>query len=112
MTIEERRVGDVAMLDIKGRFVLGEGDEMLKLRADDLVRRGVTSVILNLEGVPYIDSVGLAEIVSAYTTLTRHGGTLKLVGLTERVRNLFTITKLVSVFEIHDTEARAVQSFG
>jgi len=112
MTIEERRVGDVAMLDIKGRFVLGEGDEMLKLRADDLVRRGVTSVILNLEGVPYIDSVGLAEIVRAYTTLTRHGGTLKLVGLNKRVRDLFAITKLVSVFEIHDTEARAVQSFG
>src|SRR5215469_1171459 len=111
MHIDERRVGDVVVLDLKGKVTLGEGDEVLKDKVNSLVNQGDTKVVLNLEGVPYIDSAGLGEIVRTYTTVSRQGGKLKLLNLTKRIQDLLAITKLLTVFETYDTEKEAIASF-
>lgn len=111
MVIEERIFGDVTVLDLKGKMTLGEGDELLKEKINGLVRQGQTKVLLNLEGVPYIDSAGLGEIVRTYTTVSRQSGSLKLVNPTKRINDLLVITKLRNVFEIFDAEAEALKSF-
>jgi anti-sigma B factor antagonist len=111
MQIEERAVGEVMILDLKGKMVLGEGDELLKDKINSLLHQGHRKVILNLEGVPYIDSAGLGEIVRTYTTVSRQGGALKLVNLTKRITDLLSITKLLTVFETFDSEEEAVRSF-
>ena len=111
MQIEERKVGDVVVLDLKGKITLGEGDELLKDKINSLVNQGYTKLLLNLEGVPYIDSAGLGEIVRTYTTVSRQGGNLKLVNLTKRITDLLSITKLLTVFETFDSEPEALKSF-
>ena len=111
MQIEERTAGDVVILDITGRMTLGEGDQILKDKINSLVLDGRKKIILNLEGVPYIDSSGLGEIVRTYTTVSRQGGSLKLLNLTKRITDLLSITKLLTVFETHDSEDDAVRSF-
>jgi len=111
MQIEERAVGDVMVLDLKGKVTLGEGDELLKDKVNSLVNQGHKKIILNLAEVPYIDSAGLGEIVRTYTTVSRQGGSLKLLGLTKRITDLLSITKLLTVFETYEKEADAVRSF-
>src|SRR4026209_1305846 len=111
MVIEERIVGDVTILDLKGKMTLGEGDELLKDKINSLIHQGQKNLLLNLEGVPYIDSAGLGEIVRTYTTVSRQVGALKLVNLTKRIQDLLAITKLLTVFETYDTEQDAVGSF-
>jgi anti-sigma B factor antagonist len=111
MQIEERIVGDVTILDLKGKITLGEGDEALKDKINSLTLQNRKQILLNLEGVPYIDSAGLGEVVRTYTTVSRQGGQLKLVNLTKRIEDLLSITKLLTVFETFDTEAEALQSF-
>jgi anti-sigma B factor antagonist len=111
MQIEERSVGDVTILDLKGKMTLGEGDELLKDKINSLIHQGQRKLLLNLEGVPYIDSAGLGEIVRTYTTVSRQGGSLKLVNLTKRITDLLSITKLLTVFETFDSEKDAVSSF-
>jgi anti-sigma B factor antagonist len=111
MHIEERTTGDVVILDLKGKMTLGEGDELLKDKINSLLHQGKRSVVLNLADVPYIDSAGLGELVRTYTSISRQGGTLKLLNLTKRITDLLSITKLLTVFETHDTEADAVRSF-
>jgi anti-sigma B factor antagonist len=111
MQIEERSVGDVTVLDLKGKMTLGEGDELLKDKINSLIHQGQRKLLLNLEGVPYIDSAGLGEIVRTYTTVSRQGGSLKLVNLTKRITDLLSITKLLTVFETFDSEKDAVASF-
>jgi anti-sigma B factor antagonist len=111
MVIEERIVGDVTILDLKGKMTLGEGDELLKDKINSLIHQGQKKLLLNLEGVPYIDSAGLGEIVRTYTTVSRQGGNLKLVNLTKRITDLLSITKLLTVFETFDTEPEALKSF-
>jgi anti-sigma B factor antagonist len=111
MEIAERTVNDVTILDLKGKMTLGEGDELLKEKINSLLAAGKKKLLLNLEGVPYIDSAGLGEVVRTYTTVSRQGGTLKLLNLTKRIEDLLSITKLLTVFETHDSEAEAVQSF-
>jgi len=111
MQIEERKVGDVVVLDLKGKIILGEGDELLKDKINSLVNQGYTKLLLNLEGVPYIDSAGLGEIVRTYTTVSRQGGSLKLLNLTKRITDLLAITKLLTVFETFDSESDALKSF-
>jgi anti-sigma B factor antagonist len=111
MQIETRSVGDVTILDLKGKMTLGEGDEALKDRINTLVAEGHKKLVLNLEGVPYIDSAGLGEIVRTYTTVSRQGGSLKLLNLTKRIHDLLSITKLLTVFDTFDTESEAVRSF-
>jgi anti-sigma B factor antagonist len=111
MEIDERAIGDVIVLDLKGRITLGEGDELLKDKVNSLVNQGHRKVILNLAQVPYIDSAGLGEIVRTYTTVSRQGGSLKLLNLTKRITDLLSITKLLTVFETFDSEHDAIKSF-
>ena len=111
MQIEERPVGDVIVLDLKGRVTLGEGDELLKDKINSLLNQGYKKIVLNLGAVPYIDSAGLGEIVRTYTTVSRQGGSLKLANLTKRITDLLSITKLLTVFESFDSENEAVKSF-
>jgi anti-sigma B factor antagonist len=111
MQIDERTVGDVMVLDVKGRITLGEGDELLKDKVNSLLNQGLKKIVLNLAEVPYIDSAGLGEIVRTYTTVSRQGGSLKLLNLTKRITDLLAITKLLTVFETFDSENDAVQSF-
>jgi anti-sigma B factor antagonist len=111
MQIEERTVGEVVVLDLKGRITLGEGDQLLKDKVNSLVNQGRKRIILNLAGVPYIDSAGLGEIVGSYTTVSRQGGSLKLLNLTKKITDLLAITKLLTVFETFDSEDEAVRSF-
>jgi anti-sigma B factor antagonist len=92
-------------------MTLGEGDELLKDKINSLIHQGQKKLLLNLEGVPYIDSAGLGEIVRTYTTVSRQGGSLKLVNLTKRITDLLSITKLLTVFETFDAEKEAVASF-
>lgn len=111
MQIEERSAGDVTILDLKGRMTMGEGDELLKDKINSLILQGRKKLVLNLEAVPYIDSAGLGEIVRTYTTVSRQGGSLKLVNLTKRITDLLAITKLLTIFDTYDSEADAVRSF-
>jgi anti-sigma B factor antagonist len=111
MQIEQRAVGDVTVLDLKGRVTLGEGDELLKDKVNSLLNQGLKKIVLNLADVPYIDSAGLGEIVRTYTTVSKQGGTLKLLNLTKRITDLLSITKLLTVFETFDNESEAVRSF-
>jgi anti-sigma B factor antagonist len=111
MTITERKNGNVTVLDVDGKILLGEGDVQLKRKIDELIERQEQQLLLNLANVPYMDSGGLGEIVRSYTTVKRAGGELKLLGVTKRINDLLTITKLVTVFEIFDSEDEAVKSF-
>jgi anti-sigma B factor antagonist len=111
MQIEQRAVGSVVILDLKGKITLGEGDEALKDKINSLILQGHKKMLLNLADVPYIDSAGLGEIVRTYTTVSRQGGQLKLVNLTKRITDLLMITKLLTVFETFDSEPEALKSF-
>ena len=111
MQIDQRAVGDVIVLDLKGRVTMGEGDELLKDKVNSLVNQGHRKIVLNLAEVPYVDSAGLGEIVRTYTTVSRQGGSLKLLNLTKRITDLLSITKLLTVFETFDSESDAVRSF-
>ena len=111
MEIVERTVSDVTVLDLKGKMTLGEGDELLKDKINSLLASGKKKLLLNLEGVPYIDSAGLGEVVRTYTTVSRQGGSLKLLNLTKRIEDLLSITKLLTVFDTFDTEAEAIKSY-
>ena len=111
MEIQERSSGDVTILDVKGRMTLGEGDTMLKDKINSLLMQGHRKLVLNLEGVPYMDSAGLGEVVRTYTTVSRQGGSLKLLNLTKRIQDLLSITKLLTVFDTFDSENEAVGSF-
>jgi anti-sigma B factor antagonist len=111
MQITERLVGDVMILDLKGKITLGEGDELLKDKVNSIVSQNHRKIVLNLADVPYLDSAGLGEVVRAYTTVSRQGGNLKLLNLTKRITDLLSITKLLTVFETYESENDAVRSF-
>ena len=111
MKIVERPVGDVVILDLHGKILIGEGDDALRDAVNRLVESGKTKILLNLGDVPYVDSAGLGEIVRCYTTLSRKGGKLKLLNLTKKIKDLLAITKLLTVFETYDSEDEGVRSF-
>ena len=111
MTIEERPTGNVMILDLKGKLTIGDGDELLKDKINSLVQQGHTKLILNLADVPYIDSGGLGQVVRTYTTVKQHNGSLKLMNVTKRIEDLLAITKLLTVFDVFETEQDALQSF-
>jgi anti-sigma B factor antagonist len=111
MQIDERKVGDVTILDMKGKMTLGDGDELLRAKVNAVIQAGAKKILLNLGDVPYIDSAGLGEVVRTYTTVSRQGGVLKLLNLTKRIQDLLAITKLLTVFETYDSEPEAVKSF-
>src|SRR6266508_1030927 len=112
MTISDRKIGDVVIVDVSGKVTLGDGgDAMLKDKMGSLVQEGQKKVLLNLGEVSYVDSAGLGAIVQAYATLNKNGGSLKLLNATKRIKDLLSITKLLMVFECHDEEAAALKSF-
>jgi anti-sigma B factor antagonist len=98
-------------MDVSGRITLGEGSSALRDALRDLVAKGNKKILLNLGDVSYIDSSGIGELVSGFTSVSNQGGQLKLLGLTKRVKDLLQITKLYTVFEVHDQEADAIRSF-
>jgi anti-sigma B factor antagonist len=113
MHVTERVVGDVTIVDVSGKVTLGDGgDVVLKDKMASLVQQGTKKVLLNLADVSYVDSAGLGAIVQSYATLNKSGGSLKLLNVTKRIRDLLSITKLLTVFECLDNEAEAVKSFG
>ncbi len=109
--ISHRQVGDVTVVDAAGRITLGEGASVFRDLIRDLATKGNKKILVNLNEVSYIDSSGIGEMVSGFTTVTNHGGQLKLLGLTKRVKDLLQITKLYTVFEVFDDESTAVRSF-
>ena len=111
MRIEERTVGGVTILDLKGKLTLGEGDTLLKDKVHSLLHQGRKQFLLNLGDVPYIDSAGIGEVVRTFSTVSRQGGSLKLLNLTKRLHDLLAITKLLTLFETFSAEADAVRSF-
>ena len=106
-----REVGAITLVDLSGRISLGEGSALLRKTIRDLLDDGNSKILLNLGDVNYIDSSGIGELVSGFTTVTNHGGVLKLLGLSKRVKDLLQITKLYTVFDVHDDEASAVRSY-
>ena len=106
-----RQVGDVTVVDVAGRITLGEGSATVRDAMRDMVSKSQKKILLNLGEVSYIDSSGIGELVSGFTTVTNSGGTLKLLNLNKRVKDLLQITKLYTVFDVHDDEASAIRSF-
>ena len=111
MKSSTRQVNGVTIVDLSGRITLGEGSVMLRDLVRDLVTKGQRKILLNLGDITYIDSSGIGELVSAFTTVRNQGGELKLLNLTKKVRDLLQITKLYTVFDVKDDETMAVSSF-
>ena len=111
MTIKERRLDGVAILDLSGRVTIGDGSLILRKHVQTLLDEDQTQILLNLANVDYIDSSGLGEIVRSYTTVRTAGGHLKLLSLTRKVRDLMQITKLLTVLDVFDRESEALKSF-
>ncbi|MBN1570424.1 MAG: STAS domain-containing protein [Acidobacteria bacterium] len=111
MKIEMRTVGDVRILDCSGKITLGEGTMAVRNTVRDILKDNGKKIILNLANVNYIDSSGIGELVSTYTTVTNNGGQLKLLNLTKKIHELLQITKLLTVFQVFDDESAAVASF-
>jgi anti-sigma B factor antagonist len=99
------------VIDVAGRITLGEGSSALRDALRDLVSKNQKKILLNLGDVSYIDSSGIGELVSGFTTVTNSGGNLKLLNLNKRVKDLLQITKLYTVFDVHEDEAGAIRSF-
>ena len=106
-----RQVDSVTVVDLSGRITLGEGGTQLRELIREQLGKGTKFVLLNLADVTYIDSSGIGELVSAFTTVSNQGGQLKLLNLTKKVHDLLQITKLYTVFDVHDDEAKAITSF-
>lgn len=111
MKTNVRQVDGVTIMDLSGRITLGEGSVLLRDDVRDLLAKGSKKILLNLADVNYIDSSGIGELVSAYTTVRNQGGELKLLHLTKKVHDLLQITKLYTVFDVKDDEASAIASF-
>ncbi len=111
ITLTNRQVGDITVIDVAGRITLGEGSSALRDALRELVSKGQKKILLSLGDVSYIDSSGIGELVSGFTTVTNQGGQLKLLNLTKRVKDLLQITKLYTVFDVHDEESTAIRAY-
>ena len=111
MKASSRQVNGIMIVDLSGRITLGEGSVILRETVRDLLGKGNKKILLNLGDVSYIDSSGIGELVSAYTTVRNQGGELKLLNLTKKVHDLLQITKLYTVFDVKDDETAAVKAF-
>jgi anti-sigma B factor antagonist len=111
MKIEKRTVGDVQILDCSGKITLGEGTMAVRNTVMDVLKEGGKKIILNLADVNYIDSSGIGELVRTYITVSSGGGELKLLSLTKKIQELLQITKLLTVFQVYDSESAALASF-
>jgi anti-sigma B factor antagonist len=111
MKIETRIIGEIRILDCSGKITLGEGTMAVRNTVRDILKSDGKKIILNLADVNYIDSSGIGELVSTYTTVTNNGGQLKLLNLTKKIRELLAITKLLTVFQVFEDERSALASF-
>lgn len=111
MEITKRTVGDIQVLDCSGKITLGEGTMAVRNTVRDIITENGKKIILNLGDVNYIDSSGIGELVSTYTTVTNAGGQLKLLNLTKKIHELLQITKLLTVFQVFEDEQAALASF-
>lgn len=111
ITITERQAGDVTVVDLEGKVTIGEGSVALRNKIRELLGDGKNKILLNLAGVGYIDSSGIGELVSSFTAVSKEGGTLKLLNLTQKIQDLLAITKLLTVFDVYDSEDEALASF-
>jgi len=112
MQIEERQVGDVAIVKVVGDITLNKGgDVLLKDKINSLLQQGSKKVLLDLGGVSYVDSAGLGQLVHVHTTTTHHGGQLKLLNLSKRLTDLLVVTKLATVFDSYEDEKEALASY-
>ena len=111
MKASTRQVDGITVVDLSGRITLGEGSVVLRDTVRDLLAKGDRKMLLNLGEVTYIDSSGIGELVSAFTTVRNQGGELKLLNLTKKVHDLLQITKLYTVFDVHEDEAGAIRSY-
>ena len=111
MTIQERAVGSVTVLDLSGKLVLGDGDTLLKDKIHSLVFQGRKQLVLNMGDVSYVDSSGLGALVASSVTAKNNGAQIKLVSLTKRLHDLLSIAKLLTVFDSYDTEQDAISTF-
>ena len=110
--LTSRQVGEVTVVDVEGRITLGEGSSALRDELRHLISTNRKKIVLNLADVTYIDSSGIGQLVAGFTTVSNQGGKLKLLGLTKRMKDLLTITKISTIFELFDDEGKAVMSFG
>ena len=111
MKVSTRQVDGVTILDLSGRITLGEGSVVLRDAVHDALAKGSKKILLNLGDISYIDSSGIGELVSAFTSVKNQGGELKLLNLTRKVQDLLQITKLYTVFDVKDDEASAISAF-
>jgi len=111
MVIAQEMAGKIAVLNLSGTFTLGSGTGTLKDKVHSLVFEGHKQIALNLAGLSYMDSAGLGELVSVHSTVVRAGGEIKIFNLTKRVSDLLSITKLLMVFDVYDTQQEAMNSF-
>src|SRR5687767_5009931 len=111
LNISERQVGGVTVLDMDGKITIGEGSVALRTGIRRLLEEGKKKILLNLAKVGYIDSSGIGELVSSYTAINKESGELKLLNLTQKLQDLLTITKLLTVFDVYDNEQEALASF-
>jgi len=111
LVIKDRQVGEVTILDLSGKITIGEGSVQLRETVRKMLDDGKKKLLLNLGDVSYVDSSGIGELVSSYTTTNNNGGQLKLLNQTKKIHDLLTITKLLTVFETYDNESVAVSSF-
>jgi anti-sigma B factor antagonist len=112
MNISQRSENGVTILDVSGKITIGVGDVAVRDAVHTALASGRTNLLLNLQGVSTIDSAGVGELVSAFTTVTNRGGKLKLVNLPAKVNDILQITQLITVFDVYDDEREAVESFG
>ena len=111
MNVNVRQAGDVTILDLKGKITIGSGDVALRQAIQEVMGGGANKVLINMADVSTIDSSGIGELVSAYTTATNRGARLKLINLPAKVTDILTITQLITVFDVYDSEAEGISSF-
>ena len=111
LEIQERQAGDVTILDMNGKVAIGESSQALRRAIRRLAEEGKKKILLNLEKVGNMDSTGLGELIASYTTISRDGGQLKLLHLTGKLQDLLVITKLLTVFDVYESESDALSSF-
>lgn len=111
LNIKERQAGDVTVLDMDGRVTIGEGSVALRTAIRRLLEEGKKKILLNMGGIGYIDSSGIGELVSSFTAINKENGQLKMLKLTQKLRDLLAITKLLTVFDVYDDETEALNSF-
>jgi len=112
MKITERQADDITILDVEGRLLFGDGEEEFRDAVTKVIESGRVKLVLNLAEVPYVDSAGISQLVRTFATVGKRGGRVKLLHLTRRVKELLTITRLLTLWESFDSEQKAVESFG